>query len=366
MGTIPEHRCIRSRTRQAARCATGTKEQAAQRTAGFTADGFLNHRFLPLCRPADNLPAQQQVEKGFFTSLSILAGLCNYQPMPVNDYPYPANILLAHWEASLEVSRHSPQSKLSLVQCPKGNIRLAATERFDTNCTLYYIPVIPLYRILRDKRQRKAAELLLSVFAYLYRIAGVPYYRDPYSALAYYYDMVAEWLIECEYEYEAKEFNYNFSEINAAASIGDVMLRRMTNPCHLEHFANRIARFQPRNPFEDECLRIARTALNIYARYPDRNIFDNIRREKQDYEEEVIRAEQYISFVADTDGWLYENITDMVNNEFNECMYMEEPTVTQVFDHKAKTLANDISFETKLFELITDLCSLLNNTIWKI
>ena len=68
--------------------------------------------------------------------------------------------------------------------------------------------------------------------------------------------------------------------------------------------------------------------------------------------------QKYISFIADTKGWLYESISDSINNEFNEYGAMEEPVISKSFDGSEIT-AESLDFENRLFALLNDLCGLL-------
>ena len=68
--------------------------------------------------------------------------------------------------------------------------------------------------------------------------------------------------------------------------------------------------------------------------------------------------EKYISFISDTKGWLYERLSDNINNEFNEYGAMEEPTISKQFDGSEITATN-LDFENRLFALLKDLCGLL-------
>jgi hypothetical protein len=68
--------------------------------------------------------------------------------------------------------------------------------------------------------------------------------------------------------------------------------------------------------------------------------------------------EKYISFIADTTGWLYERLADSINNEFNEYGAMEEPTIFKRFDGSNITKTN-LDFENSLFALLDELCTLL-------
>jgi len=70
--------------------------------------------------------------------------------------------------------------------------------------------------------------------------------------------------------------------------------------------------------------------------------------------------QKYISFIADTKGWLYESLSDSINNEFNEYGAIEEPTITKQFDGIEIT-TNNLDFENRLFVLLDDLCTLLHN-----
>jgi hypothetical protein len=64
--------------------------------------------------------------------------------------------------------------------------------------------------------------------------------------------------------------------------------------------------------------------------------------------------------VADTKGWLYETLAECINNEFNECRGLEEPVIIKTFDGVTVN-DNSLSFESRLFPLIEELCYLLNN-----
>ena len=70
--------------------------------------------------------------------------------------------------------------------------------------------------------------------------------------------------------------------------------------------------------------------------------------------------EKYISFIADTTGWLYERLADSINNEFNEYGAMEKPTIFKRFDGSNIKQTN-LDFENRLFALLDELCALLYN-----
>lgn len=335
---------------------------SAEAQAGFcasrnVADGFLRHTFAPLFEQGANLPKREIAESGFFKSLSLLCKAHGY-PMPdVSDKPYPYNILLAHAVIQDMLRQKGQEAGLSIVREGKDKISLETKNRFETGTTLYYIPVTPLYRLLQDKKQKATTDLLLSVFAYLYHVAGVPYYRDQYTALYYYYDWMEEWVNEELYDFEESYRGKLQREYYSALYKGDVMLRKIFNPCHLNNFQQRLERYTPVTPFEYGCLHVAGKAYSMLETYPDCTIFRNTKNEQLDEEDMIIRAEQYISFVADTQGVLYDNIAQMINEELGQCGEMEQPTTRQIFNAEAEVQTLD--FEYEFFPLILNLCTLL-------
>jgi len=365
MQAIPANRRTNRKPRQAARCAGSEKKQAALCPAGHIADGFLKHRFLPLYHQEGLIPCKKQVERNFFKSLSQLAGCCSFLPLNVSAKPYPYNILLSYWDAQQQINDVKKDTELFIITNDRSEVMLYSKETVQTGSTLYYIPVMPLYRLLQDRRQKQCAELLLSVFAYLFRMAGVPYYRDQGSYLFHHYEIMEEWT-ESEMDGgDTQDYLQNRSALRIAAYYGDRMHRKIYNLYHLTHFRERIDGFVPQNRFQRDCLKIARDAFNIWEQYPKHTIYEHIpdeweqdEEENGDYEEKI-RIDEYISFISENEGSLFDSLSQMVNDEFNEMGFVQEPTVTTVYDQSDKE-AESLDFERRLLDMITDLCTLLN------
>lgn len=361
MQTIQTVRGIRRKRKPIARCTGGKEKQTQFRSARTITDGFLKKQFLPLFEQDENLSDWAQVQKGFFDSLGILTSLYGFKTIDIANKSYPYNILLSHAHAQKQLNRFGQDIELKILQDDDGSIKLATHHAYNTSNTLYYIPVIPLYRLLQNGKQKQTAELLLSVFAYLYHIAGIPYYRENNSYLFYNYECMEEWLIDDLENNQSEENNRVISEFNEGVYYGDVMLRKIFNPYHLNSFQNRVDTYKLNTPFEKECLVVAQKALTLLLEYPSDTIFRNTSNREFESDEGIIRAEQYISFIADSDGLLYENIAHVVNDEFNECSEIEEPTVLQIYDTQNELSNKVLDFEYRLFPLLNDLCTLLNN-----
>lgn len=238
---------------------------------------------------------------------------------------------------------------------------LVTEQHYPTGQTLYYLPVIPLYKMLRDKKHRKAALLLLSVCAWLYRIVDIPYYRQENNYLYYQYDMIQDWV---EQDTDNEYADNEIQDLREAADIGDRMEQKLRHPANLEYFAIRLERFSSGDELDRQCLATATQAYSICLQYPNESIFRNAPQRKQadpdrdDYDE-IITMDKYISFSADTKGWLFDTLADTVNNEFNECGETEEPVLVKCFD--GSPVPGSFDFERRAFEIMDGLCEILYN-----
>ncbi|RKR05130.1 hypothetical protein C8C83_4462 [Flavobacterium sp. 90] len=360
MEIISAVRKIRKRNGQVTRCAGSADKQNKVGSLGTSANGFLRQKFLPLFEGGTDFPDKKTTEKVFFESFAVLTELHILNSYEAVNKPYPYNILLAHHFAEKELCKSGQDIELSIVQDDNTGIKLAGKTIYNTGNTLYYIPVLPLYRLLQDKRQKKSAELLLSVFTYLYHIAGIPYYREEYSALGYHYECIEDWFFD-EWEGDEKdELVAMQQELNKASHYGDIMFKKIYNPYHLNHFKDKIESFTLSDDFGQECLKITKKAFAIFEQYPNESIFRNTSNENFDEDNGIITAQQYISFIANNEGILYDNIERAVNDEFNECSEMEQPFLFQVYDNENNQYREGLDFEYKIFPLINDLCTLLN------
>ncbi|MFP5436750.1 MAG: hypothetical protein ACLGH8_03115 [Bacteroidia bacterium] len=279
-------------------------------------------------------------------------------------YPYGREVAL-HEAARLLKDKHSQHIEMDL-QEDNGSFTLHATECYYTGNMLFYIPVLPVHYLMQDKKRRKAARLLLCIFSYLYHRAGVPYYTED-SYLYWHYEMVTEWLANDPDDWEQEAYYDYISQSRAAVQYGETMLRRLLNAIHLEHFEQWTDDFTPADKFDSDCHNLARKFYTLCREYPERSLYSHADRsclpdfEIEDYDDsECITMEKYISFVASTEGWLYENIQQSVNGYFNESLSKQEPVLKRCFDGKEQN-DDSLDYEYRLFPLINELCYLLNN-----
>lgn len=351
---------VRKVAAKAKGCKPGAERQTEIRTDSNATNGILKCTFLPKLKMAQSVQASKKTERDFYKSLSKLAEHYSIEPMQTRDFDFPYNIALSMWDMEGKV-KHSNVNwdGFKLVQDSKKTF-LICEERYNTGTTLYYIPIVPLFLMLKDPKRKKTAQLLLSVCSYLYHIADIPYYRQEDSYLYWLYETHKDWI---EQDEEAEETETYKSELRNAEYVGDRMEQKLFNRTNLKVFKQRLSRFKSIDRFDRECWQVACNAFAIYLEYPSATIFRNAPLHEEDpynddYENEAIGMEKYISFIADTKGWLYESLTDSINNEFNEYGAMEEPIISKSFDGSSMPLI-DLDFENRLFALLDDLCTLL-------
>jgi hypothetical protein len=358
MQTLPAIRNIRQQPQSATRCAGRIKGQSQISPRGSGADGFLNHSFMPLCEPAKHLPVQVETENGFFNSSAHLGKLHDLSLSDVSGYAYPYNILLAHREIKAKLNGQPYDTELLITQTGQDEqVSLVTEQVFEVGNQLFYIPVIPLFTFLRKKENKRCGELLLAVMSYLYREAGIPYYRDEDGFMNSVYEMNKEFLLEC-HEETPDDYEEDISDILKNDICGDIMQRKLFNPYHVKHLAENTAQFKPANPLEDECLLVAQDALQLFRDFPKCSVFQNVTPPDEDDEDEVPTPETYIAFVGDCKGWVFESIERSVNEYLGNYSQMALPTRTQVFDGEDNEIKN-LEFEYRLFELIENLCNIL-------
>ncbi|MCC9065047.1 hypothetical protein [Flavobacterium piscisymbiosum] len=330
----------------------GAERQTKVSSCGDATDGFLKVSFLPILQKNKTVQACQDVSKmenDFYSSLDSLAEYYHIVPMATCHFEYPYNMALAVWDLDEKLKKSVGNfSELRLLQ-DSHITYLLSEEKFNTGTTLYYIPIEPIYQMLREPKHKKNAHLLLSVCSYLYHSADVPYFRQQGSYLYWLYEMHREWTEE---EQDREENERYIREFDKAEFIGDYMGKKIFSPMNLNFFEKRLNSFKSHDAFDKQCLDIGKKAFAIYTDYPNEGIFRNApmndREEDEETESESIGMEKYISFISDTKGWLYESIEEGINNEFNEYGAMDEPTIIKCFDGRELT-ENSLDFESRLF-----------------
>jgi len=362
MATTSKNRELFRTARRSSRPRRSASARAKGCTPALYGNSFLKAKFAPLiCTAHRELSSQHKIEKGFYKSLS---NLCDYYGL-VNGFRsqsvYPVNLFesFQHVKAQFEVLHRD--LSLSVIQDDLRPCTFITTKTCCTGHTLYYIPVEPLFNLMEDKNQRKTANLLLSVLAYLYQTVKISHFREPSSYLYYIYHMIEDWIGEDDdNEIHDEKLSAEFSHLKFA---GDLMLKAMKNKRNLIYFGSRIKGFKPQNDAEQEILNIARLAFTLMCDYQERSIFDNINESMylvDDNEDDgKMCVQNYLCFFWGTNGTVYESLWNSVECELSEYNIIDEPMTVQYFDKPQISDVHDLSFENRLFAFLSMLCDTL-------
>lgn len=338
-----------------------------------TAYGFLKCTFLPklkennaqkLATDKQNLTQIQskiaKTERDFYQSLSQMAEHYRLNPMTTRHFGYPYNFVLAIDDIQKQLkNKVRDWEEIRLIE-EKGKTYFVSEECYNTGATLYYIPIVPLYRLSKNPKRKQTVQFLQSVCSYLYHIAGVPYYRKQDSYLFWMYDMVEEWLTSDD---ENEETPIYLSEIKQAEQIGDFMEKKIYNQYNLDQFNDHLKNFKAKDGFDNNCFMLARKIFSLYKQFPNASIYQNLQScmETEEYENDtIVSMGKYVSFCAEAKGLLFQTLFETVNSELQEYTTMQEPMVIKKFDGD-NISNNNLDFENRLFPLIEELIYILNN-----
>ena len=338
-----------------------------------TSDGFLKCTFLPKLKKNDfqkSISSEKSLiqiqrknaktEKDFYQSLSQLAEHYGLNPISTKHLGYPYNIALALDDIQKQLkNKVRDWEEIRLIE-EKGKTYFTSEERYNTGAILYYIPIVPLYRLSKNPKRKQAVQLLQSVCSYLYHIAGVPYYRKQDSYLFWMYEMVTEWITSDD---ENEETPIYLSEIKQAEHIGDFMEQKIYNHHNLTRFKDHLKNFKAKDRFDNDCFMLARKIFSLYQQYPNATIYQNLQSntETEEYESDtIVSMDKYISFCAEAKGLMFQTLFEAVNSDLQEYATMQEPMVIKKFDGSNIT-NNNLDFENRLFPLIEELICILNN-----
>lgn len=341
-----------------------TEKQTEIRSCKPISNGFLTSTFLPKLKENDlEKPIQdnaKKTERDFYQSLSRLAEHYRIEPKTTQDFGYPYNVVLALDDIQHQLKdRVKNWEAIRLIQ-DKGKTYFTSEERYNTGSTLYYIPILGLYRLSKNPKRKQATELLKSVCSYLYHIAEIAYYRQQSTYLYWMYEMVSEWLTSDD---ENEDTPLYLSEIKQAEQIGNFMEKKIFSPHHLSRFRERLDCFKSKDTIDNDCYLLASKVFELYEQYPNESIYRNLQisREAEDYDgDRVVSMDKYISFCAEAKGILFQTLFETVNTEFQECTTMQEPIIIKKFDGSDIT-NKTLDFENRLFPLIEELIYILNN-----
>lgn len=361
MQTLSATRLLRQRPRPATRCKGSQVEQASPCTAGTLANGFLRHQFLPKCEVSRELPKANAIEAVYFKSVKRLEAYYKINTIDVSAYAYPYNVVLSNWDISKKLRLKGRYRELQIIEADDRTIQLSVKETINTGNDLFYIPVAPLFKCLQDENDT-CAKLLLGVCVYLYRKAGVCHYRDSESYICYLYDIMDNWIEDDRQSMDDADYKEQRANLDEMFATGDKMKELLLEEQHLLQLQTRLKTFEPRNRFETACLKLAKETLAVWMEFPHANLYQHIEHQEDEddyYGNGTIQVTDYISFIGETSGCVYDAMMNMTNDDFNERSGIQGFEATVVFDNAKLSYKDQLAYEEKVMAIINELCDLL-------
>jgi hypothetical protein len=300
------------------------------------------------------------MEKQFFRSLEHFKGLYKLELPDTGDLPFPLNIDHTFKNIREQFSKLGKKLEPVIVKDEKQEACIATVKQYPMGYSLFYIAVQPVAKLLQS-RKRRSADLLLSVFSYLYRVMGIPFYSECSSYLYNCYEALENYVTEAAYECdEETDYAGMLSQFRLATYWGNRISRIIRHPYTLRSLEERVSRFRASDKKEEELLSVCKAALDLYRQYPKRSIFEDMPEGfLYPEEKERIRPEQCISFFWSDLGFSYDHLMDHINCDFQEMAVSDEPFVLQLFNKRQRQERHDLSFIEAVFRLLSSLTDLL-------
>jgi len=362
MQTLSKHNTVRRRFGQDSRRRRNERHKTTLRPHVSTGHGFLRHRFLPVWNQEPLQGGQAEIEAAFYQSLCNLEALYKFKTGRSRGKVFPHSIAADLETARQRMEKINPKLTLLISLDDQQRPCVCTAMPYNTASTLFYIPVKPLYVLAQNKRRKKTADLVLSLYAYLHLVLKVPYYRDKNSFMYGCYQVMKEQFDQYEDEGEDLDphIRKRFKELE---TVGDKLEKKIKDPIQLEQLEKRVKNFVPADKLDRKLLSVAKSALAICKQYPDQSIFDHIPEQLLFPEEfDRITADQYISFYWSDEGDYISNwIFEYVNGCFEHCGAIDEPVGYQLFNAPQEEPIHDLSFAGAVFKMIEELCTALND-----
>nr|WP_315419596.1 hypothetical protein [uncultured Pedobacter sp.] len=340
---------IRSRKRRSG-STSGKKENSTLKPVG---NGFLNHSFHTISPLPPILMDRAKVETSLENNIKNFNATFTAEISLSKTSTYPQNINLALNDIKSFLLSQSDNYVVKLVE-HKNGVAIEVQKEISINNTLYFIDISPYYR-LKENKNFSTANLLMSVFSYLFQVCKLDHYQHSFIGGIY----------ESWSEMEPDEEDA-VSEIIPDALLNQKDFRtRAVNFKNLLSFERRVANYQPTNDKEKSFQEVANSFLCFYRQYGNFNIFNTIvHPEDVDDDCNVLTPDEYMSFCY---GWTVEphgeELMYIVNDHLQEKSEIALPCEDALLFDQPHTGINNFNtlYVKQYFRLLNNLAETLEN-----
>lgn len=356
METATGLRPIRYKPRPSAGRRRSPAQPPALRTAAVHSDAFLKHSFSPFWGITTG--DWKRTEREFLHSLSNLCRLYGWEQPDISNLGFPLNI---------QAALHEMKSKLAatdmdcIIACDKKRCASLVTARtFHTGTTLYYIPVRPLWFLLKQGGSNILSDLLTGIFCYFYNVIGISFFNS-HGYLCNTYDYLQNIIDDGEEEDEVyKELQQE--ELSTIRDAAQAIYQRLTKPFRLTDFSELLNDYRNTTGHNRVLIEFCEDFAEFAGDYPRRSIRQNIDSTVLlEGDADCIGYDQYLSFYWSGEDSFTDLLMDIVNADLQEISDMQQPLSLQWYDTPQAVESHSFHFETRLFSLLERLIKLLND-----
>jgi hypothetical protein len=359
METIQQPRKIRSTNGLSARRSRSKKTKVEKPAAGLNTNAFLKQSFGS--RTAMSLPSKQQMsrlENNFLWSVNNLGKLYGFLAPEMSLLPYPFSIKEYYQYALQQVAKSQSNVELVIVEDEQMYPVIATVREMDLSLTLYYIPIEPLL-LLHRQNNRESCKLLLSIYAYLYQVAGMTLINDGYIGNTY--EMMQQNYSDNEHDLEEEEYNEIIRGFKILNKVGPIITAQICNTANLYDFSWRIESCKPVGKFEELLLKVATGFYKLWKEYPDQSFLSlSSGRFMQRNEDDLIFPDQYFSFCWSYNDWMMDQLLEWANCDLQEKSVYDLPLSVQRFDIAHQEVDHDLPLQKQLLGLLDELIDTLS------
>lgn len=330
-------------------------------TSIYAAHDFLRNTFLPkveqeIDSPKIDLKADRQLQS---SSKELQDHFCFQIPeYEITNLDYKWNLCLYYVGLALD-RRSIPYvtSTAHIEYDEKEQYHICVSEQVNASSRLFYVPVLPLKRLLSDRSKRKGALLLQAVFSFLYLHAELPFYTADCSFLNQEMEYLYQWSQDAEDE---EVLTFMTKRLSEAMDIGCCIWMKISNPQNLTYLQTRLTSFKPKTEFDAACFDLAQRVSELLSRFETGNIFKNASPVEEVNEYETHLLHYSFSFIPDLKGGLYAELREMLDSQLQECYLDQSLLVKRRFDGRGQT-DSGLAYEILVLALMEDLIELLLN-----
>jgi hypothetical protein len=226
------------------------------------------------------------------------------------------------------------------------------------NHELYYIPLAPLWHLLRQRQTSTIGHLLLSACSRLHTL-GVSLCNSG-TFIGYEMDMIRDGSAANEAGDDDRACQEALDEARFIVAACNTLCRKISDRRQALAFERRLEKISARDDWEKQLITVLKRIRDVALQHPHRSFHDQIvNSDVHETGEQQVYPEQYLTFYWGGEGTFDHQLAEWIDVYLQEASSVAAPAVIQCFDHPLEIVSASFVFEQQLLQAITELNQLL-------